>query len=141
MIFRVHGEPASQGSKRLVRAGARTIMLEQSKKVKPWRAAVATAALEHGCAPFDGDVSVRVCLLFNRPESHFGKRGLLPSAPGRPGYIDVDKGARAILDALAGIAYHNDRQVAVLRIERAWSPDNGAGAVIEINPISTPVNG
>lgn len=137
MIFRVYGSPASQGSKRLVRTrGGRTLMLEQSRKVAPWRTAVAAAAREHGCEQLFGDVSIRAVLLFARPASHYDKKGLRAMAPPRPGYIDVDKGARALLDALAGIAYANDRQVAVLRIERAWAPDNQPGAVIEINLIS-----
>jgi hypothetical protein len=43
--------------------------------------------------------------------------------------------ARAICDALAGIAYRNDRQVALLAVERVWaSPGEGPGATIGIAP-------
>jgi Holliday junction resolvase RusA-like endonuclease len=137
----VHGEPAAQGSKRLVRTRAgRTLMLENSAKVKPWRTAVAQAARVANCPLFGGDVAIHAVLLFVRPASHFGKAGQLrASAPERPGYIDVDKGARAILDALAGIAYQNDRQVAVLSIQRMWAePGMGSGAWIEIAHAPTP---
>lgn len=131
----VYGNPASQGSKRLVRTRlGRTIMLENSTKVKPWRNAVASAAREANCPLYGGDVMVHVVLMFVRPASHFNKAGeLRASVPERPGYIDVDKAARAILDALAGIAYQNDRQVAVLSVQRMWAgTGTGAGAVIQI---------
>ena len=133
--FMVWGDPASQGSKRLVRTRlGRTIMLENSTKVKPWRAAVAAAAKEARCPVYEGDVLVRIVVMFVRPASHYGKAGNVKrSAPDRPGYIDVDKAARAVLDALAGIAYHNDRQVAMLTVQQLWSPPgNGAGAVIQV---------
>lgn len=141
--FLVYGDPAAQGSKRLVRTRlGRTIMLENSMKVKPWRGAVAAAAREAQCPMYAGDIVIRCALLFVRPTSHFAKSGKLKStAPSRPGYIDVDKGARAILDALAGIAYQNDRQVAMLTIQRLWAPPNtGAGAVIQIGQAPPPEN-
>jgi Holliday junction resolvase RusA-like endonuclease len=82
---------------------------------------------------------VRIAVLFARPASHYNKSGIKPSAPARPGYIDVDKAGRAVLDALAGIAYRNDRQVAALSIERAWvnAARRGPGAVIEISDLLT----
>lgn len=109
-------------------------MLENSVKVKPWRTAVALAAQAHNIPLFDGDVAVHVVLLFVRPASHFNKAGKVrEAAPDRPGYIDVDKGARAVLDALAGVAYQNDRQVAVLSVQRMWAaPGQTAGVVIQI---------
>lgn len=139
--FMVHGDPAAQGSKRIVRLrSGKSVMIEQSTKVRPWRAAVAEAAQEARCGVLEGDVSIRAVVFFVRPSSHFSAKGTLkPSSPIRPGYIDVDKAARAILDALAGVAYHNDRQVAVLTIERMWAPDGmGAGAVIQITPSALP---
>lgn len=139
--FMVHGDPAAQGSKRIVRLrSGKSVMIEQSTKVRPWRAAVAEAAQEARCAVREGDVSIRAVVFFVRPAGHFGTKGQLKSSsPIRPGYIDVDKAARAILDALAGVAYHNDRQVAALSIERMWAPDGmGAGAVIQITAAPLP---
>lgn len=139
--FMVHGDPAAQGSKRIVRLrSGRSVMLEQSTKLRPWRAAVAEAAQEARCGIREGDVSIRAVVFFVRPVSHFNAKGVLKlSSPIRPGYIDVDKAARAILDALAGIAYHNDRQVSVLTVERMWAPDGmGSGAVIQITDAPLP---
>jgi Holliday junction resolvase RusA-like endonuclease len=133
----VDGDPAAQGSKRLVRLkDGRSVMLENSKRVKPWRAAVADAAREQRVQPFQGDVIIHARVRFVRPQKHYRKDGSITlSALPRPGYADCDKLARAICDALAGIAYANDRQVAALAIEREWaSAGSGPGACILIRP-------
>lgn len=133
----VDGDPAAQGSKRLVRLkNGRSVMLENSKRVKPWRTAVAEAAREWKVQPYVGDVMLHVRVRFVRPQKHYRKDGTItPGAPARPGYADCDKLARAICDALAGIAYANDRQVAAIALEREWSPEGmGSGAIIRIVP-------
>jgi crossover junction endodeoxyribonuclease RusA len=136
-VLWVDGDPAAQGSKRLVRLkDGRTVMLENSKRVKPWRAAVADAAREAGMKPTTVDVMIHARVRFVRPKKHFRKDGSVsPGAPARPGYADCDKLARAICDALAGIAYVNDRQVAALAVEREWAAEGtGSGATILIRP-------
>lgn len=134
----VAGDPAAQGSKRLVRLrNGRTVMLEQSKKVKPWRSAVAGETRAAGVSMMTGDVTLIACVQFVRPASHYRKDGTVkPSAPARPGYADCDKLARAICDGLTGIAYVDDRQVAFLSVERVWAPaGEGPGAWLEIGPL------
>ncbi|MGP5083022.1 hypothetical protein ACTXJ8_14785 [Corynebacterium variabile] len=42
--FHVPGVPAPQGSKNAYRRGNKVVLVESSKMVKPWRAAVAQAA-------------------------------------------------------------------------------------------------
>jgi hypothetical protein len=136
-VIWVDGDPAAQGSKKLVRLKTgRTIMLENSRKVKPWRAAVADAAREANCPMHMGDVAVYAVVRFVRPKSHYKADGTLRTGrQARPGYADCDKLARAICDGLAGIAYPNDRQVAILAIERVWAnPGTGSGAIIQIGP-------
>lgn len=133
----VEGDPAAQGSKRLVTLKTgRTIMLENSKKVKPWRTAVSEAATMQRCPMFEGDVALYARVRFCRPASHFRKDGQVkPKAAARPGKADCDKLIRAIGDALTGIAYHDDRQIAVLAIERIWAkPGQGSGAMIHLAP-------
>jgi Holliday junction resolvase RusA-like endonuclease len=135
--FLVPGIPVTQGSKRLVRSrSGRPLMLESSKNLRPWRSTVAGCALDAGVRIIDAGVCVEILARYSRPASHFGRRGTLrPSAPERPGYGDCDKIARAVLDALAGIAYRNDRQVCTLRVERVWCKDGEIpGAMIRICP-------
>jgi Holliday junction resolvase RusA-like endonuclease len=99
-------------------------MLEASRRVMPWRAVVAACAAEAGVGMCDGDVSIDISAYWVRPASHLRADGRLKlSAPPRPGYADCDKLARAVCDALAGIAYRNDRQVAQLSVARMWCKD------------------
>ena len=102
----VIGIPAPQGSKRHVGHG---IMIENSKRVKPWRQDVKEAALTH----YDGEVidqavEIEIIFIFVRPKSHFGtgknSRKLKPSAPvfvTSKGIGDIDKLQRSTYDALS----------------------------------------
>jgi len=102
----VIGIPAPQGSKRHVGHG---IMIENSKRVKPWRQDVKEAALNY----YDGEVidqavEVEIIFIFVRPKSHFGtgknSRKLKPSAPvfvTSKGIGDIDKLQRSTYDALS----------------------------------------
>ena len=112
----VPGVPAPQGSKRHVGNGR---MIESSKHVGPWRERVALAAYNECPRPIPG--ALRVSLLFTlpRPKSHYrtGRNShlLRETAPDHPiGKPDVDKLARAILDALTGIWWDDDSRVVSL---------------------------
>ena len=68
--FTVHGLPAAQGSKRHVGRG---VMVESSKRVKPWRQDVVAAALraiedDPTFEMFTGPVEVNIDFFFARPE-------------------------------------------------------------------------
>lgn len=99
-------------------------MIEASRGLMPWRDSVARCATLAGVRRIDADVEVAIVALWERPDSHFRKDGTIRSGmPDRPRYADCDKICRAICDALAGIAYENDRSVAALSIERRWASD------------------
>ena len=134
--FFVAGVPATQGSKRLVRVrnSNRSIMLEASERTKPWRELVGMVARMNAVPMLAGDVEMHIVCRWPRPPSHLRADGTpRPSAPARPSYGDADKLARAICDALTGIAYRDDRQVAKLSVERVWARSGDcAGAHIEL---------
>ena len=102
----VIGIPAPQGSKRHVGHG---IMIENSKRVKPWRQDVKEAALEHYHGEIiDQAVEVEIIFSFARPKSHYGtgknSRKLKPSAPvfvTSKGKGDLEKLERSTYDALS----------------------------------------
>jgi crossover junction endodeoxyribonuclease RusA len=114
-------------------------MVESSKKVKPWRTAV---AVETGKLDFEDLPYVRVSVWFflPRPKSHYRtgrfSHQLKDGAPPFPGkYPDVDKLARSTLDALRmGGAYRDDAQVVKLHAFKVYA-DQGEepGAVIRIS--------
>ena len=139
--FRVHGTPAPQGSKRHVGGG---VMIESSKKVKPWRqdvvaAAVEAAAMAPDFTPFTGPVRAHITFVFSRPKGHFGtgrNAGIVkPSAPvlvsTKP---DIDKLVRSTFDALstAGI-WRDDNLAAKVVAEKVYG--DHPGAIIDLTAL------
>ena len=134
------GKPAPQGSKRHVGKG---IMVEASKRCKPWRQDVRHAALEllpdGWYAMMDKPILVSVTFVFARPKGHFRTNGeLKPKAPmhctARIG--DVDKLSRAVLDGLTEICFNDDAQVTSLIAQKRYASRNEQpSAIITITAI------
>ncbi|NRQ40746.1 RusA family crossover junction endodeoxyribonuclease [Nonomuraea sp. NN258] len=123
MEFVVHGQPAPQGSKKHVGNG---VMVEMSKRLKPWRKAVSDAAAEAMAAagrtaPLDGQiVAEMVFTLRSKPTSRptwwpagvpWSRRAwwLPASTP------DLSKLLRSTEDALTGVAWADDARVVAYR--------------------------
>lgn len=106
----VPGKPSPQGSKRHVGRG---ILIESSKDVGPWRERVALAAHQmmqrSGFPVFDGPVTVTLDFVLPRPKS--APKTRTPAATKRP---DLDKLARACLDAISGTVITDDARVTSL---------------------------
>lgn len=126
VAFTVTGIPAPQGSKRHVGNG---IMIESSKKVKPWREDVRAEALDamNGTPSYAGAVEVKITFLLLRPKSA-PKARVLPTV--RP---DLDKLARSTLDALksAGV-YADDSQVTDLIVCKRYGVTAGAEILVRL---------
>jgi crossover junction endodeoxyribonuclease RusA len=125
-FFHVWGTAAPQGSKRHVGNG---VMLESSDRVRPWRQDVRFAALERRPPDWDMTTPMQLDLTFwfARPASHYGTKNgityLKSNAPVQPVSArlgDIDKLSRAVLDALTGVAYLDDRQVIQLEARKAY---------------------
>lgn len=137
----VVGTPAPQGSKRHVGNG---VMVESSKKVKPWRQDVRAAAIEalpSVLHPLIGPVRVHVTFYLSRPRGHYGtgrNAGLLrKSAPTWPAVKpDVDKLLRSTLDALgeAGV-WRDDSQVVGVSAWKRYDDQRPPGASIVIESL------
>jgi Holliday junction resolvase RusA-like endonuclease len=87
--------------------------------VHPYRQAVALAAKAAGCEPHAEPVNVVIDLVFARPKSHLLKSGVRKGAPAMP-RCDLDNCAKAVLDALNGIAWVDDSQVSRLVVEKSY---------------------
>ena len=125
LTFTVLGKPAPQGSKRHVGRG---VMVESSKRCKPWRQDVRHTAMElipdGWYARMEDAMLLSITFVFARPKNHFRTNGQLkPSAPkhciSRIG--DVDKLSRAVLDGLTGICFHDDAAVISLIANRRYA--------------------
>lgn len=143
LVIRVPGVPAPQGSLRAFTRNGRAWATSDNPRTRPWKAAVtaeAARAVEAAALanPAFGREPVGVSVTFRlpRPRGHYGKRGLLPSAPRYPaGMPDLDKLARAVLDALTGIVWRDDAQVVALDVYKRYQAE-GAELVttIEVGP-------
>jgi crossover junction endodeoxyribonuclease RusA len=117
ITFTVPGTPAPQGSKRAFRNrhSDRIQLVESSKTVGPWRERVALAA--HSAAGgrnlLDGPITVLIDFVMPRPKS--APKTRTPAAVKRP---DVDKLARACLDALTSVIFVDDAQVTNLHVTK-----------------------
>lgn len=115
------GIAAPKGSTRAFIRGGRAVTTHDNTSTKPWQAGLAYAAQQAGVAPAEGPVAVRLVFWLPRPAGHFGKRGLLPSAPAFPAVKpDLDKLVRSCFDALSGIGYTDDARVVSLETEKRY---------------------
>lgn len=135
LLFEVYGTPAPQGSKRHVGRG---ILVESSKKVRPWREAVKFACLEANKArvTFDGPVHVFVAFCVRKPVSAPKVRRTWPITRSSG---DIDKLLRATLDALtdAGV-WNDDSQVVSVICTKDYTAGHlrAPGAIIDIKTVS-----
>lgn len=141
LTFDVQGDPVPQGSKRVLPTARGPRVVESGKGLLPWRQAVAAAAMvaaadrstAGGYSPeelplvAEGPVALALTFTLQRPRGHYGTgrnaRKLKPSAPWYvPTRPDTDKLLRAVLDALTGVGYRDDAQVAWVRMAKVYGP-------------------
>ncbi len=132
--FQVHGLPQPRGSKRPLpnKATGRVMMVDSNPKSKPWMAAVSSeaAAAMNGRPLLEGPLLLTATFFFPRPKSHFGTgknaaflKAVAPTYHGtKP---DADKLVRALGDAMTGVVYRDDSQIAVLQIQKEYSMTGG----------------
>ena len=135
--FTVPGEAAPQGSKRAVRLrNGRTVLLESSKRLKPWRSLVSLCAAEAWQGPpCAGPVALELDFAFVRPKSHLTTKGAVRTgAPAFPGRIDLDKLVRSVGDGMTGIVYGDDSQIVSIIARKGYGPQ--ARTVVRIRPLT-----
>ena len=137
----VPGVPAPQGSKGHVGGGR---LVESSKKVGPWRAAVRAEVVRQRLAPLIGPVEVVAIYYFPRPSSHLKKDGTLRASAPRWAVSralgDIEKLDRSTRDALTAVdgigAYLDDSQIVRGSHEKCYAqPGQRAGALITYRPL------
>ena len=126
-------DPAPQGSKRHVGGGR---LIESSKRVKPWRAAVAHEARLAGDR-IDGPCAVELDFRFTRPKGHYRKNGELRASAPRFCVVkrnDLDKCCRSTLDGLVdgGLLVDDCLVVLLSASKRYCRTDEQPGAVVRI---------
>lgn len=137
VTFDVRGQPVPQGA--LVRSPSGGLYHRGAQALGDWRHAIATEARSAmgGLPAFGGPLRVYVTLYLARPKAHLRSDGSLrPAAPGWPtGRPDVDKLARAALDALTAVAFDDDSQVVELVAAKEYADELPVGCSIQITAL------
>lgn len=132
VTFTVVGTPKPQGSKRayINRKTGRPIITEQGgSQLTDWRTDVQQAAIraQGDTPPLEGPLTVKLHFYLQRPKSHPKTKITWPIT--RP---DIDKLARAVLDAITYVCFKDDSQVVVLYVTKTWAEANrGVTVTIE----------
>ncbi len=121
--FWVDGIPATKGSWIVTRTRH---MRPDNARERPWANAVAWSAKAAGVNLCDGPVRVAIALYYPSPKKP--KHAF-------PARNDVDKTARSCLDALTGIAWHDDQQVVSLSVTKGFADQRGPGAQFHIEAV------
>lgn len=127
-IYFVPGIPVPQGSMRAFAIGEKTVVTSSAKGLSGWRGRM-YEVLSRECAGMEtGPVRVALRFQLQRPKSISEKKRRYPQvAP------DIDKLARAALDAMTGVVYADDAQVCSLAVAKVYA-DHGQqpGVRIEV---------
>jgi len=140
--FTVRGIPVPQGSGRSFVSAGKARHVTTSAPLLDWRGRIATAAQAAlaGAPAMTGTIAVALHFRpSERPASHYlpansrrPVRELRPDAPGwHASTPDLDKCIRAALDALSGIAFADDRQVARITATSSW-PEPGEAPGVDV---------
>lgn len=126
--FSVIGTPATKGSTRSFVRGGRVVTTNANTREKPWAQQVHWTAREHAPeTPWEGAVCVHLAFRMPRP-ARLGKTRSMVICDRRP---DIDKMTRSVLDALTGVFYVDDAQIACVVAWKRYA-DFGEAAGVEI---------
>lgn len=124
ITFDAQGEPQPKGSMRAFVIAGRARLTSDNPKLKAWQKTVASTAWQHvplaeappRHCPLTGPVCVGLTFRLPRPKA-------LPKTRETPHVTrpDVDKLARGVLDALTGVIWVDDSQVAELTCAKRYA--------------------
>ena len=145
LTFQVTGEPKGQPRPRAFARKMGSIHVARfydSDVADVWKRAVQIALLEMATQTrwelTLGPVAVELRFAMPRPKSHFGAKGLKPSAPvhhvGKP---DADNTCKLILDQItrSGCVWRDDSQVVSLTVHKFWAVANEQGCSVSISTL------
>lgn len=140
--FEVEGLPVAEGSMRGFVVGSRAVITHDRRPhLLLWREAVREAArLQGGGLMPNGPVSVWLSFRLPRPKSHFlpvnrsrPRPVLRPDAPLYPSTKpDLDKLTRAVFDAMTGVVFDDDAQVALMSVGKKYGDP---GVAVEVTAL------
>ena len=131
----IRGAPIAQPRPRVVTIAGRARAISATSKhpVKDWKKRIMVAVeSQFKGEPLQGPLRLKCSFLMPRPKRLYRKKDAEGEvwSSSRP---DLDNLIKAVKDALNGIVWHDDSQVASLTVEKHYhSKTGGPGAVVEI---------
>lgn len=142
LSFFVRGEPKGQPRPRAFarKMGAvHVARFYDSDVADAWKRAVYLGVIEAankaGWQVTTGPVAVTLQFAMPRPKSHFGAKGLKPSAPqAHVGKPDADNLAKLILDQATRTEriWRDDSHVVEMHVVKGWAFEQECGCVVQI---------
>jgi len=145
LAFTVTGDPKGQPRPRAFARKIGAIHVARfydSDVADEWKRAVQIvvldAAIVHKWPLTLGPVAISMCFSLPRPKSHFGAKGLKPSAPvhhsGKP---DADNLAKLVMDQItkSGNVWRDDSQVVSLTVHKFWAVGAEQGCSVSISTL------
>ena len=142
--FFVPGLPQTAGSKRAFRLKTgKIVVTDANPKGREWRAVIvdmARQAVGNGVALLLGPLTLELKFGVPRPKGHYGKHGLLKSAPQWPAKRpDLTKWIRCVEDALTGVIWHDDAQIVEQYAVKRYSDVPGVEVFVSSQSASEPM--
>lgn len=115
----------------------RVMIVDANDSARPWKAQVSDAAMQamDGRPMLQRALSISVRFYLPRPKGHWGRHGLLPSAPPFPAVKpDATKLLRPLEDAMTGIVWRDDAQIVHQDVAKLYG--DPARCEVEIREVS-----
>ena len=132
VYFEVVGQPVPKARARTVRKGGRTWSFTP-KKVAVWERTVKEEAAKHFERPLKGPIQVSMIFYMGRPGSR-RKDFWVPTTP------DLDNLEKAVLDAMNGVAYEDDRLVVAKNAQKRYVRRDEPRVCIRVTSLSRQVS-
>ena len=121
--FTIHGVPVGKGRPRFTSYNGRVNAITPTKTVNYENLVKLSYSIGVGQQVLNGAIKAKIMAFFPIPKSTSKKKRAIMEAettphPHKP---DADNVIKAILDALNGIAYHDDSQVVSVTLEKFYS--------------------
>ena len=129
--FEVLGNPVPKARARTVRKGNRTWSFTP-KKVAAWEKIIKSEASKYFEKPMDGPIMVTMIFYLERPNS----RRIDTWVPTTP---DLDNLEKAVLDALNGVAYEDDRYVVAKNAQKKYVRRDNPRIFVRVTSLSKQV--
>jgi Holliday junction resolvase RusA-like endonuclease len=107
---------------------------EDCERNRDWRAVVAHEAAVVCCGLLDGELSLCVDFVMQRPRAHYRRNGQLKTNAPKFHTVkpDATKLTRALEDALTGIVWTDDARICDQRIRKPYGDRPGAKVIVYV---------